>query len=162
MTTALAMASSRAPRGHILWGHGPAFNRDQLGYLTFLAREYGDLVPLRFTPFHGLFVNDPELVEELLVTRNRSFIKSLVFRRISALLGNGLVLSEGDFWRRQRRLMQPAFHRQQILGYGASMVEATERLLAGWRDGDVRDIQPEMMRLTLQVAGKTLFGADLE
>src|SRR5262249_26321316 len=74
----------------------------------FLAREYGDLVPLRLTPFRGVFVNHPELIEEVLVSRHRSFRKSLAFRRAKALLGNGLILSEGEFWRRERRLMQPA------------------------------------------------------
>ncbi len=161
MSTAVSIAPAHTPPAHPVLGHGPAFNRDQLGYLSFLAREYGDLVPLRFTPFHGLFINHPALVEELLVTRNRSFVKSLVFRRAGSVLGNGLVLSEGDFWRRQRRLMQPAFHRERIQGYGQTMVDFTDRLLTSWHDGEVRDVQSEMMRLTLEIAAKTLFGAEV-
>jgi cytochrome P450 len=153
--------SQRAPPAELLLGHAPAFNRDQLGFLMRLARNYGDLVPLRFTPFRGLFVNHPDLIEEVLVTRNRSFVKSLAMRRARPLLGNGLIVSEGDFWLRQRRLMQPAFHRERIAGYGQVMVTYAQQLVADWQSGDVKDIQQEMMRLTLQIVGKTLFDADM-
>ena len=120
--TASPVYSRRAPRPHALLGHVPAFSRDGLGFLTLLAREYGDLVPLRLTPFRALFVNHPDLIEDVLVTRNRSFAKSLALRRARVLVGNGLIVSEGEFWLRQRRLMQPAFHRERIAGYGQVMV----------------------------------------
>jgi cytochrome P450 len=94
----------------------PAFNRDLLGFLSLLAREYGDLVPLRFTPFRALFVNHPDLIEDVLVTHNRSYVKSLAVRRARTLIGNGLIISEGEFWLRQRRMIQPAFHKERIAG----------------------------------------------
>ena len=158
--TALTPTPAPMPPGQLIWGHGPAFNRDPLGYVSFLA-NCGDLVPLRFTPFRALFVNDPQLIEDVLITRNRDFIKSLALRRVAPVVGNGLLLSEGDFWRRQRRLIQPAFHRGRIAEYAELMVEYTQRLLRTWHPGEVRDIQPEMMRLTLEIAAKTLFSTDV-
>jgi cytochrome P450 len=153
--------SRRAPPPHALLGHVPAFSRDGLGFLTLLAREYGDLVPLRLTPFRAVFVNHPDLIEDVLVTRNRSFVKSLALRRARVLVGNGLIVSEGDFWLRQRRLMQPAFHRERMAGYGQVMVAYAQQHVADWQSGEVKDIQQEMMQLTLQIVGKTLFDADM-
>jgi len=106
-------------------------------------------------------VNHPDLVEEVLVTRNRHFIKHFALRMTQTTLGNGLLTSEGEFWRRQRRLAQPAFHRDRIAGYAAVMVEYAERMLAGWADGQVRDVHDDMMRVTLEVVAKTLFDADI-
>ena len=134
--------------------------RDQLAFYTRIAREYGDFVPIRFGLRRAVLVNHPDLIEEILVTQNAKFIKSMVLRRSRRLLGNGLLTSEGDFWRRQRRLAQPAFHRQRIATYAETMVDATERLLATWRGRSALDVHHEMMRLTLDIVSKTLFGAD--
>jgi cytochrome P450 len=153
--------SGRAPAPHPLFGHVPAFGRDGLGFLTLLAREYGDLVPLRLTPFRAVFVNHPDLIENVLVTHNRSFVKSLAVRRARTLVGNGLIVSEAEFWLRQRRLMQPAFHRERIAGYGQVMVAYAQQHVADWQSGEIKDIQQEMMQLTLQIVGKTLFDADM-
>jgi cytochrome P450 len=76
-------------------------------------------------------------------------------------VGNGLLTSEGDFWLRQRRLAQPAFHRQRIGTYGEVMVQFTDRMLSSWRPGEIRDIHSDMMRLTLEIVVKTLFNADV-
>jgi cytochrome P450 len=80
-------------------------------------------------------------------------LRSNFFHR---LVGNGLVTSEGDFWRRQRRLIRPAFHRQRISGYGDVMVEYTKRTIDSWRDGEECDLHRDMMRLTLEIVVKTL------
>jgi cytochrome P450 len=108
-----------------------------------------------------VIVNHPDLVEEVLVTRNRSFIKHFALRQTKRTLGNGLLTSEGEFWRRQRRLAQPAFHRDRISTYADVMVAFTERMLQSWGDGQVRDVQDDMMRLTLEIVAKTLFDADV-
>ncbi|MBV8077669.1 MAG: cytochrome P450, partial [Planctomycetaceae bacterium] len=118
-------------------------------------------VKLRLGPRRMILVNHPDLVEEVLVTRNRHFIKHFALRMTQTTLGNGLLTSEGEFWRRQRRLAQPAFHRDRIAGYAAVMVEYAERMLAGWADGQVRDVHDDMMRVTLEVVAKTLFDADI-
>jgi cytochrome P450 len=103
----------------------------------------------------------PDAIEELLVTRNRDFTKSLGLRRLRPLVGDGLFLSEGDTWLRQRRLVQPAFHRQRLAGYGDVMIAFTQRHMAGWKDGSVIDMQAEMMALTQAIVAKTLFDADV-
>ncbi len=149
------------PRGRWLTGHVRDFAADRLGFLTRIAREYGDIVALRFAHRPVVVVNHPDLVEEVLVTRNRQFIKHFALRMARPTLGNGLLTSEGDFWRRQRRLAQPAFHRERVTAHGAVMVEYAERMLATWSDGRTLDIQDAMMRLTLEIVAKTLFDADV-
>jgi cytochrome P450 len=107
-------------------------------------------------------VSDPQLIKDILVTHNRNFTKSRGLERTKRLLGNGLLTSEGAFHLRQRRLMQPAFHRERIAAYGRTMVEHGARLRDGWTDGTTLDIAGEMMRVTLSIAGKTLFDVDVE
>jgi len=137
------------------------FGRDQLGSMTRWAREYGDLVSARFGPKHVVFANHPDLVEEILVNQNRKFIKHYRLRQTKRTLGQGLLTSEGEFWRGQRRLAQPAFHRERIAAYARLMVDYTERMLRSWTDGQVRDFQADMMRLTLEIVAKTLFDAEI-
>jgi len=104
----------------------------------------------------------PEHVRDVLVTQQRSFHKGRGLERARLLLGQGLLTSEGEFHLRQRRLAQPAFHRQRVAGYGAAMVRYAERTRDRWRGGATLDVAEEMMRLTLGVVGKTLFDADVE
>src|SRR5262249_55336248 len=96
------------------------------------------------------------------VQQNQRFVKNYLLRLLTPLLGKGMLMSEGNFWLRQRRLAQPAFQKSRIAAYGPGMVEVTERMLAGWRDGDRRDLHSEMMKLTLAIAAKTLFGVDVD
>jgi cytochrome P450 len=143
------------------WSLGP-LNDNPLRYFSKIAREYGDVAGLRVLNFRSIFINHPDTIEEVLVTNARRYMKGRVLRANRHVFGEGLLTSEGDFWLRQRRLAQPAFHRGRIASYAATMVEYTQRLLAGWRDGEERDAHQEMMRLTLQIVGKTLFDADVE
>ncbi len=147
--------------GHWLLGNLPEFRRDRLGFLERIAREYGDVVALRLGPIRMRLLSHPDLVEEVLVTKNKHFIKHFALRQTRRTLGNGLLTSEGEFWRGQRRLAQPAFHRERLAGYAASMVGLTLRMLDGWADGRSLDLQDAMMRVTLQIVAKTLFDADV-
>ncbi len=143
------------------WSLGP-LNNNPLAYFMKIAREFGDVAGLRVLNFKTIFINHPDLIEEVLVTNARKYSKGRVLRANRHVFGEGLLTSEGDFWLRQRRLAQPAFHRARIASYASTMVEYTERLLDGWRGGEERDAHQEMMRLTLQIVGKTLFDADVE
>ena len=135
--------------------------RDPLGFFTHCARTYGDVTAMRYFNFRSYFINHPDLIEDVLVTSARKFHKGRVLLANKALFGDGLLTSEGNFWLRQRRLAQPAFHRARIAAYADTMVRYAERLLETWRDGEERDIHEEMMRVTLQIVGKTLFDADV-
>jgi cytochrome P450 len=138
------------------------FRRDPLKFLTAAAREHGDIVGLRFLHFRTYLISHPDYIEDVLVNHPRKFVKGRVLQANKRLFGNGLLTSEGDFWLRQRRLAQPAFHRTRIASYADTMVRYTERMLEQWRDGDERDAHQEMMQLTLHIVGKTLFDADVE
>src|SRR5882672_1209221 len=143
------------------WSLGP-LNDTPLEYFTKLAREYGDVAGIRVLNFKTIFINHPDTIEEALVANARKYIKGRVLRANRHVFGEGLLTSDGEFWLRQRRLAQPAFHRGRIASYAATMVEYTERMLSGWQGGEERDAHQEMMRLTLQIVGKTLFDADVE
>ena len=108
------------------------------------------------------FVNHPDYIRDVLVTYNSNFVKGRALQRAKRLLGQGLLTSEGDLHRRQRLLVQPAFHRQRIASYGSVMVEHADRTSSRWRDGDTFDMSQEMTRLTLGIVAKTLFDADVE
>ena len=137
------------------------FRRDPLNFLAAAACEYGDIVGLRFLHFRTYLITHPDYIEDVLVHHPRKFVKGRVLQANKRIFGNGLLTSEGDFWLRQRRLAQPAFHRARIAAYADTMVEYAERMMASWQDGEERDAHQEMMQLTLQIVGKTLFDADV-
>jgi cytochrome P450 len=132
-----------------------------IGYFTRCFRDYGDIVFVRFLGVPMCLVNRPDCIESVLVTQNNNFEKSKDYRALRRVLGNGLLTSEGEFWRRQRKLVQPAFHQVRIAAYAEVMVSYTERMLASWKDGEERDIHEAMMRLTLDIVAKTLFDTDV-
>ena len=138
------------------------YSRDPLAYMPTLQREYGDIVTMRYYTFRVYFISHPDYIEQVLVTDNRKFIKGRILRKNKQLFGNGLLTSEGDFWLRQRRLAQPAFHRGRVTSYADTMVRYASRIASEWRDGEERDIHAEMMRLTLSIVAKTLFDADVD
>jgi cytochrome P450 len=108
-----------------------------------------------------VFANHPDLVEEVLVNQHRKFIKHYRLRKTGRTLGQGLVTSEGALWHSQRKLAQPAFHRERINRYGQLMVSYAERMLASWAGGQVRDVHADMTKLTLEIVAKTLFDAEI-
>src|SRR5919109_1611666 len=105
-----------------------AMHRDRFGFITRLAREYGDLVYFKLGPQPAFLLNHPDYIRDVLVTNHKNFMKGEGLQRAKRLLGEGLLTSEGEVHRRQRRLAQPAFHRQQIAGYAATMVEYAARM----------------------------------
>lgn len=150
------------PRGHPILGVMPQFNRDTLGFIKG-CRDYGDVVRARFFYVTAYFLYHPDDIEYVVSTNAKNFVKSMSLRSnfFHRLVGNGLLTSEGEVWKRQRRLAQPAFHRQRINAYGDVMVDYAQRMTASWRAGEVRDIHRDMMRLTLEIVVRTLFNADV-
>jgi cytochrome P450 len=162
MRTKSARTKPPGPPAHWLSGNLREFARDRLGFLDDCTARYGDVVSVRLGWKPIVLVNHPDLVEEVLVTRNRHLHKHFALKLTRTTLGNGLLTSEDEFWRRQRKLVQPAFHRERIAAHAGVMVDLTERMLAGWADGQTRDVQADMTRLTLEIVAKTLFGAEIE
>ena len=142
-------------------GHVPAMMRNPLGFFTDCARKCGDWTPTRFGPRTFFVATHPDLIEEVLLTKHRSFQKSPGLRRSSILFGQGLLTSEGDFWRKQRRLIQPAFHRERIAASAAAMIEISARHLESWRTETPFDVHADLLRLTMDVAVATLFGSEI-
>ena len=140
------------------------FLRMQRGRLSFVSAmaAHGDLVTTRLGPYRIFFVNDPDYIKEILVTQARKVVKGRGLERAKRMFGEGLLTSEGELHLRQRQLSQPAFHRQRILTYGAAMVEFTRRYVESLRPGELRPMDRDLMRLTLAIAGKTLFDSDIE
>jgi cytochrome P450 len=137
------------------------FRRDPLAFLRQLALAHGDVVSFRIGQGEAFLVNDPDLIRDVLVTHDRRFSKGQGLRVAERLLGQGLLTSEGEFHRRQRRLAQPAFHRQRIAGYATTMSRHALDWQDRWRDGDGMDVAQEMGGLTLRIAAKTLFDCDV-
>ncbi len=111
---------------------------------------------------HLFIASDPAVIRDVLVTHNQNFHKSRGLERTKRVLGEGLLTSEDAFHLRQRRLIQPAFHRERIAAYATTMVEYANRIRSGWANGATLDVASEMSRLTLLIVGKTLFDADVE
>jgi cytochrome P450 len=158
----IAVQRPRGPRNLPVLGQIAAFRSDPLGFLKRTADKYGDLVYFRLGPQHVFLVNEPEYIRQILVTNQHNFTKSRALQRAKILLGEGLLTSEGDLHLRQRRLVQPAFHRPRLIGYSKVISEYAVRTRERWKVGETLDISSEMMHLTLAVVGKTLFSADVE
>jgi cytochrome P450 len=154
------MSTAPGPRSRIPFRYLRTLQRDPIPFFQKLAEEYGDASQFHVGPQQIFFFNHPELIRELLVTQHRSFHKSRVLQRSKIIFGEGLLTSEEEVHRRQRRLVQPAFHRERIGRYAEVMIERASRLT--WRDGEVLDVHHEMMRLTLSVVAKTLFDAEVD
>lgn len=150
------------PRGHWLLGSLPRLRSDMLGFFEECFREHGDAAYFRVTRRRSMLLSHPEDIERVLVTENRQFIKNYALLFLRPLLGKGLLLNEGQSWLRQRRLIQPAFSKQRVEGYGPEMAECTARMLDGWHDGQTLDIVAALMHVTMSIAGRTLLGSQIE
>ena len=157
-----ALPHPPGPRGGAPFRSVVTFRRDILGMVERMHARYGDVVRWRLGAIPFYLVAHPELVRDVLVTRHRLFTKSRALQRARVLLGEGLLTSEGDFHLRQRRLAQPAFHRERIAALGDEIARISARTAEGWEAGATVDVGREMNRMTLAIAGRTLFGAAVE
>lgn len=142
------------------------FNRfrpgDPISFFQHLADTYGPIAHYRLGPENIVFINDPDLIREVLITQHTNFVKERTQDRMKILVGEGLITSSGEYHLRQRRLAQPAFHRARIDAYAQTMVERAIRVRNAWHAGETRDVATEMMHLALSIVGKTLFDSDVE
>jgi cytochrome P450 len=146
--------------GANLLGHAHLFRRDRLAFLR-AAKDAGAVARVRFLARWVVFVSCPDGAHEILVERAKSFEKAPVTRVVlHDLVGDGLFTSEGELWRRQRRLMSPLFHGSQLAAYAGAMNRVAARAVDRLRDGQHIDLAREMTRITMGVVAATLFGAD--
>jgi cytochrome P450 len=140
--------------------------RDPLGFLTESRERYGDVFRYRIGPFLFHLVSHPDHVRHVLHDHNKNYVRSWLYKRTKEVIGDGLVSTEGDVWRRQRRMIQPVFTRHRVLDLAPAMTDIASEMMERWRGGwaargEPFDVYAEMMRLTLQVVGRTLMGVDL-
>jgi cytochrome P450 len=150
----------RGPRGNPLTGSLDEYRTDLLRFLERCAHDFGDFVPVRVAFRRGFLVSSPELINDILVRQHHDFRKVFPLRLNKLFLGDGLLMSEGEQWRRDRRLTQPAFHSDRIDGYGDIIVEEAVRTASGWRRGGSCDIQQAMMELTLRAVVRCMFDTE--
>ncbi|MFD2369177.1 cytochrome P450 [Brevibacillus sp. GCM10020057] len=151
------------PKGLPISGNLLSFRRNPLQFIQMAAKEHGDVVLFRFGPKRKVYLlTDPDQIKEVLVTKQASFRKAKGLQVAKAVVGDGILTSEGNKHLRQRRLMQPAFHRERIAAYGDVMVRQAASLMADWKDGEVRDIHQDMMKVTLAIITETMFGKSVK
>ena len=161
LTASPAAGRPPALKGRPLVGLLPEFRKNAPELLLKAAREHGEIVHLNLGPQRIYSITNPEWIKDIFITHQSNFIKSKMLERAKVLLGEGLLTSEGELHKRQRRLVQPAFHRDRLIGYGAAMVECAAEARDRWTSGARLDIAREMNRLTLAIVARTLFSADV-
>lgn len=148
------------PKSRPLVGNSLQFAMDPLGFPRRCLAEFGEIVYLNVRGLKTYLVVAPEAIEDVLATKRDNFILDRLSRSLSDALGNSLLVSDGELWERQRRLVQPAFHKSRIEAYAATMIHLSNQLTARWADGAVVDIFQEMSRLMLDIVINTLLGSD--
>jgi cytochrome P450 len=150
------------PKPRFLIGNMPLASADPLAVFLGWKREFGDIFYYRAAWIHVYFLNHPDFIEAVLVRNYQNFLKDHVVRKSRWFFGDGLLTNEGESWLRQRRLAQPAFHRERIASYAKIMTDYADEMLASWRDGETRDIHQEMMQLTLRIVVRALFNVEAQ
>jgi cytochrome P450 len=149
------------PKGWLFVGNLLDFRRDPIRFLQTLASDYGDIASFRLGSQFAVQLNHPDLIRDVLVTHSKNFTKTRGLNRARTVIGNGLLTSEGDFHRRQRRLCQPSMNPQRVSAYGSAMVQCASDMCARWAPGDEVDVGAAMLEVTLGIAGRTLFASDI-
>jgi cytochrome P450 len=154
------------PRYRTPWAWEAVFRPNPIDYLLTSYRTFGDVVCTRAVTFRSVLLVHPDHLKHVLQDNARNYVKGIVIAKLKVLIGEGLFTSEGDFWRRQRRLSQPAFHRDHLTGFATAMTETTEAMLDRWapraRTGMPFDVAAEMSALTLGIVGRALFSRVLD
>jgi len=150
------------PKNSYFIGNAVKFYRDPIAFLQNITQEHGDIVYISVGPIKAFVLNHPDYIKEVLVTNSGNFVKSRPLAKSKVLIGNGLITSDGAVHMRQRRLVQPAFHRKRIAAYGNAMSDLITKRRGTWEGGSTVDISQEMMTLSMSIVAKTLFDIDIE
>lgn len=151
------------PDGHFMFTVLPKLRASPYQFFLNCVLEYGDFTHFRFGPADVYLTAAPDTIQEILVTRSDEFSKSNISRHtLRRVLGNGILVSEGAYHKRQRKMVQPAFHTRRITAYADTMVAYTQAMLETWQPDTQRDIHTDMMTLTMEIVAKTLFNADVK
>lgn len=152
--------------GNFLLGHISEFQKDALGFITRVAKDYGDVASYRLGNMNLIAINHPDGVQRVLQENNRNYVKGDYYNKIRAVAGEGLIASEGTHWLRQRRMMQPHFHRQRIAGFAEVMTRRTQEMLERWeRNGLVNkpiNFAQEMTDLTMSIITESMFSTNFQ
>src|SRR4051812_42386520 len=163
MTEATQRKLAPGPAGQPLVGNLNDFKKDPLAFFMTLRRDYGKVVRVHFGPTVAHFVSHPDWIRYVLATHSANYTKSHIGGE-SPVVGQGLIASEGDYWKRQRKLAQPAFHLEHINAFAATITQAADEMLASWEayatSGEAFDVAPEMAHLTMTILIRTLFGTN--
>ncbi len=150
------------PRGLPIAGSVFAALRDPLELFMDATREHGDVVGFHMLHLPSVLLTNPDAIRHVLVENHKNYVKSRNYDGLKIILGQGLVTSEGETWRKQRKLMQPAFHRERIQSFVRAMSECTRDMLARWEKETQLDVHKEMSKLTFRVVGRALLSRELE
>lgn len=160
----LPSPSPPGPRGIPVFGVAPQVRRDPLGFFSDIAERYDGVSSLPVGLEKVMLLNDPDAIEHVFQTNWRNYRKSDFYDKVRPLFGNGIATSEGDFWRRQRQLTNPAFHRKSLTRMGEIMRESTQAMLDTWtgrRDEGAFNLSDDLTALTLRIVVESLFGSDI-
>jgi cytochrome P450 len=160
----MAATAIPGPRGRFFTGNWKEARERPLEFVLEVTREHGDVAQVRMGPMRLVVVNHPEHVKRVLQEKSAIYGRPPFVAMMRRMVGNGLLFSEGDFWLRQRRTMQPMFHKERIAGFAKTMGAAVARRIAAWRGAEGRtpiDVSKEMAELTFEIVGRTLFSTDL-
>ncbi len=165
MSTLSSRQAVPGPRGAAATAVLAFLARNPLDGYVRLAARYGDTIAVRYAPGHNFYLlSRPEHAEHVLAANQDNYVKAFTYRPLRALIGDGLLTSEGERWRRHRRLVQPVFSRRHVMTFGPAIADAAQRLTARWdslADGSVISVTGQMSALTLDIVGQALFGSDL-
>jgi cytochrome P450 len=155
-------APLKGPRGYPILGVLPMLRANTLRYLEHVAKEYGDFVPMRMFMQTSYLLNHPAHVEHVLQTNYRNYRKTKMMEKFKPILGEGLFISEDELWTRQRRLIQPSFHKQRVDGMASTMLTAISSHVEAWAEhakrGEAFNLSEDMSALALEIALRTMFG----
>lgn len=161
MSDVSKLAAPPGPKGHWLLGSLGEFKKDMAGFMRECVRNHGPISSFKVGPWRGVLVVEPELIKTLLQDRGEWTRKSFDERQLRSLVGDGLLLSEGETWRKARKAVMPSFNHQRLRQYAEVMAHQTDAMLDQWQGQPQRELHRDMMKLTLVIVADCLFGADL-